>query len=163
MLRNIGDLNLSIKFSERATRIFDAVYGKKSRLTAASYQTLSTSYLLAGETKLALNAEKVAYNSFKDILGPNDKLTLQSSENLKILTQRAVSDARRAKELENSSAKRKVNNNNSHNNNNNNNNNKSSSTSTITDKPSTSSETTSASKGHLPIDELLKFIEGPIN
>ncbi|KAI8806850.1 clustered mitochondria-domain-containing protein [Cladochytrium replicatum] len=144
MLQKLKRFDLSTRFYERAARTNEELLGKDHALTAVSYESLTKSYLMRGDFRKALTAEKHAYQFYRDRLGEADPKTKEAALLLQTLTEQAVKDAKREKEDQ--ARKKKIRGPNGNGN---------GATSNVEADPSISS------KGHLPVEELLKFIGEP--
>ncbi|KAI8801046.1 clustered mitochondria-domain-containing protein [Cladochytrium replicatum] len=146
MLQKLKQFDLSTRFYERAARTNEELLGKDHALTAVSYESLTKSYLMLGDFRKALTAEKHAYQFYRDRLGEADPKTKEAALLLRTLTEQAVKDAKREKEDQ--AKKKKIRGPNGNGNGN---------------GATTSAEADPAisSKGHLPVEELLKFIGEP--
>ncbi|KAI8987473.1 clustered mitochondria-domain-containing protein [Mycotypha africana] len=181
MLQTIRDYAKSTKFFERATKTHEAVFGKDHVLTATGYHILAKAYTLEAKFKEAAEAEKIAFEVFNEKLGPEDARTKDSQLWLRELTananmlaqQKAIEELNvknggskilpqqlangapatvKHPEMLTAAAAAKA------------------SSSTIPQKQHQTHDASSAaatnedskepSKGHLPIDELLEFING---
>ncbi|KAI7900383.1 clustered mitochondria-domain-containing protein [Cokeromyces recurvatus] len=141
MLQSLRDYPNSTKFFERACNTHENILGKDHVLTATGYHVLAKAYTLEGNFPKALAAERIAYDIFEKKLGPEDPRTKDSDVWLKELTTNAVIMAQRAREEQQVNTNKTI------------------STTTpevirkqvkIPEKP----------KGELPIDQLLKYING---
>ncbi|TPX36418.1 hypothetical protein SeLEV6574_g08056, partial [Synchytrium endobioticum] len=143
ILQKLKDLELSTCFFERACSTNEELLGRESILTAVSYQSLTKSYFLSGDYRKALASERAAFTFFKEKLGLNDVRTQESAALLRTITERAVVDAKREKEEMERAKKRQSQ--------------KQRSTAT---NGAEHNGVEAVSKGHLPVEELLKFIGG---
>ncbi|KAI9487743.1 MAG: clustered mitochondria-domain-containing protein [Benjaminiella poitrasii] len=144
MLQSLRDYPNSTKFFERACATHEDVLGKEHVLTATGYHVLAKAYTLEGNFPKALAAERAAYDIFEKKLGPEDPRTKDSDVWLKELTTNAVIMAQRAREeqrQQQTKANKPV--------------------STMEDVKKQAAPTARETpKGELPIDQVLKYING---
>ncbi|KAJ3128827.1 Intracellular distribution of mitochondria [Nowakowskiella sp. JEL0407] len=131
---------LASKFLDRSVAINTRFLGSENMSTLISKETLARSFLSNGEFKKALMIEKGVYAGYKKKFGDADQRTVEAGAMLTVLTERAVQSAKKEKEILDKTMKKANNKKN---------------------KPSMEKleNENIASKGHLPIDELVKFIE----
>ncbi|TPX33732.1 hypothetical protein SmJEL517_g03405 [Synchytrium microbalum] len=135
MLQKLKDYPLSNLFFERAAATNEVLLGRDTILTAVSYQSLTKSYFLMSDYRKALASERAAFNFYKEKLGLNDPRTQESAALLRTITEKAVDDAKKEQESKKRQEKKQK-------------------------LVKSVAAENGASRGHLPVDELLKFIGG---
>ncbi|TPX65936.1 hypothetical protein SpCBS45565_g04801 [Spizellomyces sp. 'palustris'] len=135
MLQQLGHISLSNAFYERARETHEILLGKDHHLTGASYDALVKGYVLASDFRKALGVQKLAWEYLRKRFGETDERVVSAETVLRNLTERAVSDAKKAKLASHPQRKQQP-----------------------TPPPPSQDTTSIGSKGSLPIDELLKFI-----
>ncbi|KAJ3299983.1 Intracellular distribution of mitochondria [Borealophlyctis nickersoniae] len=147
MLQKLQDQPLSNTFHQRACEINENLLGKNHLITLSSYETLVRCYVMVGDFRKAMNAQRSAYHYYRSRLGDDHNQTKQSEVLLKTLTERAVVGAKKEKEDAAKVKKRSTKGSKS-----------GAAASPATESPNGAS---SPSKGHLPLEDLLRYIGEP--
>ncbi|KAJ3216138.1 Intracellular distribution of mitochondria [Dinochytrium kinnereticum] len=93
------DMSLATRFHSRAVAINEAIFGKDHEITARSYEHLCQGLMAAGDFRAALEAQRVVYRHVKLRAGDEETDAVkEAAGTLALLTQRAVLDAKREKE-----------------------------------------------------------------
>ncbi|OZJ06171.1 hypothetical protein BZG36_00998 [Bifiguratus adelaidae] len=142
MLQSMNDFALGCNFFEKASEVQERTFGKDHFVTASGYHILAKAYSLINDFKKAVNIEKAAYNILLPQLGPEDPRTKETERWLKDLTQNAVYTAK-LKAMVQSKSNKKLD----------------SPKSDPLEKSAATPNQSSGGKGHLPIDDLIKYIE----
>ena len=93
MLLRSGSSEEAVSFLETTSQYFLERYGLGSCMTAESHHHLATAYYIAGSNRQALDAEKIAYQSWKvSTESPTDERLRDSEAWLKVFTANAVKE-----------------------------------------------------------------------
>ncbi|KAJ3118216.1 hypothetical protein HDU96_003256 [Phlyctochytrium bullatum] len=171
------DISLNPKFLTRAVATNEAVFGKDHEMTARSYEHLCQGLMLNGDFRSALDAQRQVYRFVKARAGDKEtEVVKDAAETLAALTQRAVMDAKREaevnamKNLANAGAKNAsaVNGNGKKTNESSNGAKKSDGqgaymkskmAAQLANQSTVTAGAIRGNRGHLPVEELLKFID----
>ncbi|KAJ3319813.1 Intracellular distribution of mitochondria, partial [Blyttiomyces sp. JEL0837] len=103
LMQGKRDIPLAAKFHSRAANAYDTILGRDSDTTARAYEHLCQCLLLMGDFRSALDAQRIVFRHVKNKAGDEETPELkEATVTLEFLTQRAVIDAKKNTAIESS-------------------------------------------------------------
>ena len=99
ILHSVGEYEISLQFLKNALNLNVFYYGDNSLKVAVSYDLVARAQSCLGDFRSALHNEKETYSIYKQQLGEKHEKSVECSENLRFLTQQAVTLQKRMNEL----------------------------------------------------------------